>query len=251
MNSDSGSFVSLKGKGPITSEGIEYLPLYEGKFISHYDHRFGPYERVGIDKGKGGRGLPASRAEDYSDPSFQIMPRYWVRRDFVEQRIERSGWSHDWLICWRDVTSAKLERTAVAAIIPRYGAGHTGPILLPVDTGPEVACSILANLNSIPFDFPARQKVAGTHFTFGCMDDLPILAPNRLGEAETRFVVPKILELTYIAHDMRPFAQDLGYDRSVGTLTAGAVEGRTRRLLRLPLRPVARRVALHPRPRRR
>jgi len=212
MNSDSGEFVSLKGKGTITLEDTQYVPLYEGKFISHYDHRFGSYERVGIDKGKGGRGLPALRLEDYSDPSFQIMPRYWVRRDVVEQRLKRDGWSRSWLICWRDVTSAKLERTTVAAIIPRYGVGHTGPILLPTSTSPKISCCILANLNSIPFDFLARQKVAGTHLTFGYMNDMTLLNPNTLDEGDSRFVVPRVLELTYTNHELRPFAEDLGYD---------------------------------------
>jgi hypothetical protein len=36
----------------------EFCPLYEGKFVWHYDHRFSSYHNLGRAKGRGGRGLP-------------------------------------------------------------------------------------------------------------------------------------------------------------------------------------------------
>lgn len=44
------------------------------------------------------------------------------------------------------------------------------------------------------------------------MKQLPIPAPNHYTPADLNFIVPRVLELTYTAHDLAPFARDLGYD---------------------------------------
>ena len=41
---------------------------------------------------------------------------------------------------------------------------------------------------------------------------LPILAPDRYTEAHLAFIVPRVLELTFTAHDLSGWAQDLGYN---------------------------------------
>ena len=74
----------------------------------------------------------------------------------------------------------------------------------------------LANLNSIPFDYVARQKVQGTHLTWYIVEQLPVIAPadydRRFGPTTARALVrDHVLRLTYTAHDIAPFARDLGY----------------------------------------
>jgi len=40
----------------------------------------------------------------------------------------------------------------------------------------------------------------------------PVLLPDRYTDANLAFIVPRVLELTYTAHDLKPWAADLGYD---------------------------------------
>jgi hypothetical protein len=43
---------------------------------------------------------------------------------------------------------------------------------------------------------------------------LPVLRPDRYIESDLSFIVPRIVELTYTAHDMAPWAQALGFEGS-------------------------------------
>jgi hypothetical protein len=70
---------------------------------------------------------------------------------------------------------------------------------------------LLANLNSLPFDYMARQKVSGLHLTYGYLKQLPVLPPSAYTPADINFIAPRVLELVYTANDLRPFAEDMGY----------------------------------------
>ena len=106
----------------------------------------------------------------------------------------------------------------IAGIVPQVGCGHTLPVLIPAEDGfdgASTAC-LLANLNSFCFDYVARQKVQGTHLTWYTVEQLPIIAPDdykrQFGNTTARELVRNhVLRLTYTAHDVAPFARDLGY----------------------------------------
>ena len=80
--------------------------------------------------------------------------------------------------------------------------------------------ALLASLNSFAVDYVARQKVGGTHITFGLLKQFPIVspayfvAPSPLATRDSplAFILPRTLELLYTAHDLDPLARDLGYD---------------------------------------
>ena len=79
------------------------------------------------------------------------------------------------------------------------------------------ASCLLANFNSFAFDFVTRQKVQSTHLNWYTVEQLPVIAPadydRTFGETTARdLVCDHVLRLTYTAHDMAPFARDLGYD---------------------------------------
>lgn len=65
-----------------------------------------------------------------------------------------------------------------------------------------------------------RQKVGGTHLTYGFLRQFPILPPDTYdepacwtgGTSLREWIAPRVLELVYTAWDMAPFARDLGYD---------------------------------------
>ncbi|HMN92731.1 MAG TPA: N-6 DNA methylase [Hydrogenophaga sp.] len=124
------------------------------------------------------------------------------------------GRSPSWLMGWRDITNATNERTVIASVAPRAGVGNNMPLMLfgsAVSTGPLAA--LLGNLCSLVFDFVARHKVGGTHLNYFIYKQLPVLSPERYTEVDLAFIVPRVLELTYTAHDLQAWGQDLAaYD---------------------------------------
>lgn len=48
-----------------------YLPLYEGKMVHHYDHRFATYDTDGED-------IRDATSGEKADPAFTPLPRYWI-----------------------------------------------------------------------------------------------------------------------------------------------------------------------------
>ena len=58
----------------------------------------------------------------------------------------------------------------------------------------------------------AQQKVGGTHIRKYIISQFPIISVKQYTPADLDFITPRVLELTYTAHDMAPFACDLGYD---------------------------------------
>ena len=65
--------------------------------------------------------------------------------------------------------------------------------------------------------YVARQKVQGVTLNWYIVEQLPVIAPTdydrSFGATTARDLVrDHVLRLTYTAHDMAPFARDLGYD---------------------------------------
>jgi len=189
----------------------DHLPLFEAKLIHQFDHRWATYTADGNSR-------DVTLAEK-ADPDFTVTPRYWVSRAEAEKRLckrDRDGqviwqWERDWLMGWRDICRATDERTVIASVVPRVGVGHTMPLLL-TDTDTRQIAALLGNLGTLVLDFCARVKVGGTHLTYGYLKQFPVLPPDRYTEADLAFIVPRVLELTYTAHDLSGWAQDLGYD---------------------------------------
>ena len=105
----------------------------------------------------------------------------------------------------------------IATIIPGAGAGNTLPIVsIEKGTASDVAL-LLANYNAISFDFVARQKIQGQHLNWFIIEQLPVVSPDRyetahFGSKTAGDILREIvLELTYTAHDMAPFAHEMGH----------------------------------------
>jgi hypothetical protein len=215
MSNDSGTFKGAPGDG--------LLPLYEAKMMYHFDHRYGTYEgatQAQLNLGS----LPQPSSQYKANPVFAVVPRYWVSKEAVDSRLEqwnRDGtellwkWGRNWLLGFRDITSAVVERTAIFSLLPRVGVGNNAPlVILDRDTPPFVCC-LLGNVNSLTFDYVARQKIAGNHMNFFLLNQLPALAPDYYLSADLQFITPHVLELVYTASDIKPFADDLWRDPEV------------------------------------
>ena len=116
-----------------------------------------------------------------------------------------------WLMGWRDICRSTDYRTLIANVIPKAAVGDKFLLMFPSRPTREVAV-LLANLNSLVCDYAARQKVGGTSFKYYTMKQIPVLPPEHYTTADFDFIVPRVLELTYNANDMRPWASEIGYD---------------------------------------
>jgi hypothetical protein len=183
------------------------LPLYEAKMFWHYDHRFSTYENAKQADINAGR-LPQTIPEMKQDSNFDVKSRYWINRAEVENRLANK-WNKQWLIGFRDITTATNERTAIFSLLPRVVLGHTSPICFFVQQYlPKSAC-LIANFSSLVFDFITRQKLGGTHLTYFYLKQLPVLPPDRYSQNDINYITPRVLELTYTAWDIKAIADDL------------------------------------------
>ena len=120
-----------------------------------------------------------------------------------------------WLMGWRDITNATNERTVIASVVPRVGVGNKIPLFFPrSDVTASQAAALLGNLAALTLDFVARQKIGGTTLNYFYLKQFPVLPPDRYTDADLAFIVPRVLELTYTAHDLQAWGQDLAaYDQ--------------------------------------
>ncbi|MBA2946499.1 Eco57I restriction-modification methylase domain-containing protein [Streptomyces himalayensis] len=207
MNTDSDKFRSreeLESDGwtltgnIFTRGGATMLPLYEAKMLHHYDHRWATYDPDGST-----RDLALSEKQD---SSAVVLPRYWVPQSEVDAATASKGWQREWVMGFRKICRATDERTAIAYAFPKGGLGDSGNLLMPTSTTSPAL--MYANVIALSLDYVLRQKLGGTNLNFFQFEQLPILPPSALSLHST-FVAPRVLELTYTAHDMAPFARDL------------------------------------------
>ncbi|MGH3767267.1 MAG: Eco57I restriction-modification methylase domain-containing protein [Pseudonocardiaceae bacterium] len=190
------------------------LPLVEAKMVHHFDHRLGTYEGQTQAQANVGT-LPRLTPEQKADPWYATLPRYWVAESEVAERLARKQWDRDWLLGWRDICRSSDVRTLIAGVIPHAAVGHTYP--LAQSTSPLVP-ALYANLCAFVLDYVTRQKMAGTHLTYGYLTQLPVLPPNTYdqncpwdsGQRLGNWITCRVLELSYTTHDMAAFAADHG-----------------------------------------
>ena len=211
----------LRGNRFIAQVG-SYLPLIEGKMMHLFDHRFGTYEGQTQAQENQGK-LPEFDDEQHADPASANLPYFWVERGLVDSAL-RNRWNRGWLLGWRDISGTEKQRTVVASILPVAAIGHTLPLMFPKAAPERITC-LFANLCSFILDYAARQKVGGTHITYGYIKQFPVLPPavyagpapwsrgpaGREAPTLESWILPRVLELTYTAWDLESFARDVGY----------------------------------------
>ncbi|MEV1328540.1 DNA methyltransferase [Micromonospora costi] len=184
-----------------TKGSSKMLPLYEAKMIHHYDHRWATYDED-------------AETRDFTLAEKQhggavVVPRYWVAEREVDEKLASKHWNRGWLLGWRDICRATDERTAIIGAFPRTAVGNNLPVSTLTNQGGFLGASLAGILSSFVFDFAARLKVGGTHLNFFISQQLPVLPPESV-RVHDQFVRARVLELAYTAHDMAPFARDLG-----------------------------------------
>ena len=195
------------------------LPLYEGKMVQAFDHR-----AASVVVNPDNLNRPAQPREatpdQHADPAWLPDPQFWVRADSF-----RWEWPLEWIIGFKEITAATNHRTVIGSIFPKAAFGNKTPIFLPTGTDTADATTryktsaplLIANLNTLAFDFIARQKVHGQTLNLFIIEQLPVISPSDYDQSfgdktAGDLVRDHVLRLTYTAYDMTPFARDLRYD---------------------------------------
>jgi hypothetical protein len=179
--------------------------------VHHFNHRANSVE-VNEDNLHHAAQSDATTIEQLKNPDYFPEPQYWVSTEQVPPN------NLAWCIGFRSIARATDERTIVNAIVPYGPAGNSLP-LMPWEgerKGAAGYAMLSANLSSMVLDYTARQKVQGTNVNWYIVEQLPVLAEadyqRKFGKETAADIVKRhVLELTYTAHDLEPFARDLGY----------------------------------------
>ena len=187
-----------------------YLPLYEGKMVQAFDHRAASVVVNPENLNRPAQPREAS-LDEHANPNWLPDPQYWVL-------TSECGWTSgsNWVLGFKEITAPTNARTFIASLFPEVGFGNKVPILKP-ETEDRNEWLLAANLNAMIFDFVVRQKIQGQTLNLFIVEQLPVIASDdydrQFGNAAARELVrDHVLRLTYTAHDMAPFARDLGYD---------------------------------------
>ena len=206
---DSEGFYPVQGNRWKRGDDL-YLPLYEGKMVQALDHRAASVVVNPENLNRPAQPREAT-AEEHANPDWLPDPQYWVPES-------ECGWAPgtNWVLGFKEITAPTNVRTFIAALFPAVGFGNKVPILKP-ETGDRKEWLLAANLNAMVFDFATRQKVQGQTLNLFILEQLPVVTPDDydqwFGDKTAHDLVrDHVLRLTYTAHDMAPFARDLGYD---------------------------------------
>ena len=196
----------------------DWVPLYVGRMIHLFDHRAASVE-VNAENLHNVALSGDISAEQKADPAFLPTPQYWVPSAEVSFPD-----GHDWTIAFRDIARATDARTMITAAVPLVGLGNKVPAIHCAD--PEIgrsnASPLLANLGATILDFVVRQKVHSTSLNWFIVEQLPVVPSDRYESVRFgpktagEIVREAVLELTYTAHDMAPFARDMGHVDAAG-----------------------------------
>ena len=193
--------------------GEEMLPLYQGRIIHHFDHR---YNSVGINLDNLHRPYISVRVTDeqHDDPQFYPDLQYWVNADFVAQKFPGNP---AYAIGFRDITKADNARTMLSTIVPWAGYSNKVPLLVPYDemvanAFNDVSPLWAANFCSFAFDFVVRRKMQGTTMNLYILEQLPVITraayDQQFGDTTAADLArDHVLKLCYTAWDLQPFAQ--------------------------------------------
>ncbi|TRV78836.1 N-6 DNA methylase [Streptomyces sp. 130] len=176
------------------------LPLYEAKMVDAYNHRAADVVRSATAVKR--QNQPAYLTPDaWASASRLAVPGHWV------DRAETPPAAPPGRLAFLRISSPTNQRTMISAILPPAAIGDS--VFLLHTRSSRDSAVLVAHFNSFVYDYVTRQKAAGLNLNFFHIRQLPVLPPETV-RRHTDFLIPRVLELTFTAHDMAPFAADLG-----------------------------------------
>jgi hypothetical protein len=197
-----------------TLDRKEYVPLYEAKMLSHFDHRYATYSgatQAQLNKGT----LPRLNDDQHEDPEFEPRSKYWVNRECLGPKLN-GKWDGQWLLGWRGIARASDSRTFVPSVLPASAVSGKFPIAFP--TNVLFAQILHALWSTLVFDYVARQKLSGADMAYFIVKQLAAPSPAEFyktapwssSETIADWTFPHLLELSYTSLRIKPYAEDMG-----------------------------------------
>ena len=233
-----------------SAKGI-WLPLYEGKMVQAFDHRAASIVIKPENLHRPAQPEPTTAEQHRNpswlpDPQYWVAATEcgwpeesgWILgfkeitaptnvRTFIASLLPAVGFGNKVPIFLPETEDDRAASRSGGSIRRGDGALGVRRFRSPpnedtratiADLQPERREWLLAgNLNSTIFDFVARQKLQGQTLNLFIVEQLLVVPPERyenvyFGQKTAAEIVRQaVLELTYTAHDMAPFARDLGY----------------------------------------
>ena len=225
----------------------EWVPLYEGKMVQAFDHRAARIVVNPDNLHRPAQPLPAT-PEQHRDPDWLPAPQYWVAasacgwppnlgwvlgfkeitaptnvRTFIAALLPTVGFGNKVPILRPEAADCRGREARELDEPSRPGGDSDAPVI----SAPRAHLTeghpdrrewlLAANMNATIFDFVTRQKIQGQTLNLFIVEQLPVVPPERYESVRfgprtaAEIVRAAVLELTYTAHDMAPFARDLGY----------------------------------------
>lgn len=198
------SGATLDGNRFTLSDGMVYVPLYEGKMIWYYNHHYGTWPTDGDRP----NAIDSPSLGEMQDPTSCIMPWYWIPETEVNAKIESCfGDNAGANLIYRSIGRSVDERTFINATVPdAFGVGNSATAI-GYSTVPGLILQGI--MSSIPFDYAVRQKVGGINMSTFFVKQFPIIAPDDIPEDTKWEMAKRVIELTYFNHDMDAWAEEL------------------------------------------
>jgi hypothetical protein len=218
----------------VDAKGAEAVPLYEGKMVQMYDHR-------AADVVVNAENLHRAAQPETIAVLEKMSPNRYPKPQFFVLAAQTTSNPYKWALGYKEISAPTNERSMIATLLPSAGFGNKVPLLIPQTESPSAAVRTVslmaANFNAFAFDFVLRQKLQGQTINLFILEQLPVIAPARFNDplpaafamraarlmnghhpqpTVADFVIPQVLALNYTAHDMAPFARDLGYVDAAG-----------------------------------
>lgn len=198
--------------------GVEYIPLYEGKMFWLFNHHYGKNPITGPhpDSGK----LLSPSILEYQNSKSILYPYYWIPKEESGKRVIKLdkknnitwAWKHKWLIAFRAQSKTVNERTFIVSLIPGtdyVGAGNSSTLLFE-ERGAMPGSLLLSMMSSLVFDFVVRQKVGGKNVSNFFVKQFPVLTPEQIqASGYEREIVERVARLCWFNHDLDGWMEEL------------------------------------------
>jgi len=182
-----------------------FLPVYEGKYGWQFSHRYASHEA----------GSDVECSDPWlASPSNLLVPELYCDKDHFADKLTSMGLDNNpcksAFLGFRRVARNTDERTSVACLYPWLPSTYGWIVTIGADA--KRIALLCGSYNSLTFDYLLRNALSQPSIPQGVFEQIALPPFDRFGPSDIDFIVPRVLELIYTAHDLAPFAHDLGYD---------------------------------------
>jgi hypothetical protein len=202
INLSSGAEFLVRLVDTETEERSEMVPVLESKLTDFYDFAAATFDGVSHERMYNKKAVP--RRTPVQSSSTQLpTTRYFVEPEVAEQRWPSR---RRWVLAGKEMTDAKTSsRASVFCAIPFNCPSYSLQLVYDDSASTERLMYLLGVLNSLPFDYFARQKMSGSHLTAVILRQLPIPPAN----SESRSLIELVARLALgLSGACSPLAED-------------------------------------------